>query len=164
MSDDSREETRRVQEMMKSHFSRNFFCLAAVGLVGFMSLFSRPEEPEEAIKRFAKLFIAQDAAAISKIILPEIQAEKEIRVADITSLLKRLQSSSMSLSSFTIDRRFKSEDQKAERFQATLRFRGPRLSKDYPDPCTLTMVLVWLLENRTWFLERPILMAASTDS
>lgn len=141
---------------MRSHFSRNFICVAVVGLVGFMSLFSRTEEPQEAVKRFAKLFIAQDAAAIAKIIHPEIQADKEIRVDEITGLLKRLRSSSMSLSSFTIDKRFKSEDQKAERFQATLRFQGPRLSKDYPAPCTLNIVLVWLLENGTWFLERPL--------
>ena len=140
--------------------ARNYcLCVSFVGLFGVMSFFQQPvEDPENAINRFVTLFKTQDAQGISRIIQPEIVDDKDIRAADVENFLKRFQSDRLQLQSSVVDRRFKDEDGTTERFQATLVFKGPVLAPEYPDPSTLRMTLVWVLENTQWWLERPLSM------
>ena len=144
--------------------SRTHCCLAIVVLAGFLSLFSQAEQPEEAVKKFVNLFISQDAAGIMKIIQPDVLIDKEIRLSDVQGFLKRYHSNALKLERFTLDRRFQSEDGKTHRFQATLLFRGPSLGDRYPGPSTLKMVLIWVLEQQVWHLERPLDMGFFVDS
>jgi len=140
----------------RSFLSNTYLCVALVGLVGFTSLFSKPEEPQKVLRTFADLFIAQDAAGIVKMVHPDVLAEKEIKVTDVERFLEACQSRAMTVESVKADRRFKSEDETTERFEGTLAFRGPSLGEEYPGPSQLKMVLIWLLEDGKWWLERPV--------
>lgn len=138
--------------------------VALIGLLGIGSLFSRPEEPDKAVRDFVALFVAQDAKGIFTILQPDIVADKELKVPDVESFVKRYRSNLLSLERYTVDKRMKSEDETTERFQATLVFRGPTLGSDYPDPSKLNMTLMWVLEGKQWWLERPISIFYSVTS
>lgn len=138
--------------------SRSYSCLAIVVVAGFLSLFSQAEKPEDAVKKFVNLFKGQDAAGIMKIIHPDIVSGKQIRLTNVQAFLDRCRSNTLKLENFTIDRHFESEDGSTKRFQATLLFRGPSLGERYPSPATLKMVLIWILEQQNWLLERPLEM------
>jgi hypothetical protein len=124
--------------------------------MGALPFFGSPEEPTAALQRFVKLFVSQDAAGITKIIQPEITSDIDVTAEDVQGFLKRYQSNSLTLESSTVDKRFKSEDETTERFQATLSFRGPALSAEYPKPSTLKMTLLWVMQDGKWWLERPL--------
>jgi len=143
---------------MRRTSTNRICCIAVVGIAGFLSLFSQAEQPEKVAAKFASLFLAQDAAGIMKIIHPDTRTGKQIRLSDVQAFLKRFRTDTLKLKNIVIDRRFTSEDGKTERFQATLLFTGPSLDPRYPDPSTLKMVLIWALEEREWFLERPVEM------
>lgn len=133
-----------------------FCCLTMIGVMGILPFFGSPEEPTAALQRFVTLFTGNDAAGIVKIIQPEITTEIDVTTEDVDSFLKRYRSSSLTLESSTIDKRFKSEDETTERFQATLSFRGPALTPEYPKPATLKMTLLWVMQDGKWWLERPL--------
>jgi hypothetical protein len=145
----------------------HFCCFALVALVGLLSFFKAPEEPEKALDRFVSAFKAQDAESIYKMLHPEIVSGKEIRSSDVESFLKRYRSNTLVLEKLTVDSRFKSEDGTTDRFQATAYFRGPVLAPNYSTPSSLTMVLLWVYEDEKWWLERPLSISyvvTSTDS
>lgn len=131
-------------------------CCAAIGLAGLLPFFATPEEPQQALNRFANMFLAQDAGAVLQIIHSDIIDGKDIRVKDIDSFLKRFPAGSLRLKDARIDERFKSEDGKTERFKATLGFLGPALAPQYPEPAVLHMTLLWVMEDGKWWLERPL--------
>ena len=93
---------------------------------------------------------------MAKIIHSEITTEIEVTTEDMERFFKRYQSNSLSLESVRVDERFKSEDGTTERFQATLSFRGPVLSPEYPAPSKLNMTLLWAMQDGKWWLERPL--------
>jgi tetratricopeptide (TPR) repeat protein len=136
--------------------SSHLFSFAAMGLLGLLSFFVPAESPETAIKRFAQVFTAQDSDGLTKIIHQDILEGKEISAKDAERFLQRYRGKSHSLESIRIDNRLKSEDGKTERVQATLFFRGPALSSAYSGPTALEMTLLWVLEDRKWWLERPL--------
>lgn len=140
----------------KSYVSQRCLCCAVAGLIGLTSFIWSNEEPGEALQRFAKLFTAQDAAKIVEMIHPDIRSGKEVRAADVERFLKRCHSSDLALRNITVDERFKSEDGTTERLKSTFTYRGPSLGRDFPGPSTLRMVLLWVLEERKWWLERPL--------
>ncbi|MGB6066621.1 MAG: hypothetical protein WBG50_17590 [Desulfomonilaceae bacterium] len=131
-------------------------CIAMAGVLGILPFFKSVEDPSAALSRFVKVFTARDTAGLTKIIHPEIISDADVNTKDVQNFLKRFQRSSLSLKSSTIDKKLKSEDGKTQRFQATLSFRGPVLSPKYPDPSTLNMTLLWVLEDGKWWLERPL--------
>jgi len=131
-------------------------CCAAIGLAGLLPFFSTPEEPQQALSRFANMFLAQEAGAVLQIIHSDIVSGKEIRVKDVESFLKRFPAGSLRFKDARIDERFKSEDGKTERFKATLGFFGPTLAPKYPEPAVLHMTLLWVLDDGKWWLERPL--------
>jgi tetratricopeptide (TPR) repeat protein len=133
-----------------------FCCITIVGMLGILPFFGSPEEPNAALQRFVKLFVGQDAAGITKIVQPEIASEIDVTPQDVESFLKRYRSNSLTLENSSIDKIFESEDKKTERFQATLSFRGPSLSPEYPKPSTLKMILLWVMQDGKWWLERPL--------
>jgi hypothetical protein len=134
-------------------------CLAVAGLIGLSSfIWSTEEKPEETLKRFSQLFTAQDAAGITQIIHPDIRSGKEISIADVERFLKRCHSRELTLRNMKIDERFKSEDGSTERITSTFIFQGPSLAKEFLGPSTLKMVLLWVLEDGKWWLERPMSM------
>ena len=145
-----------MKRMMQRLRKINCFCIAAVGIFGVFSIFARPPDPEQALERFVAMFTAQDAAGVVKAIHPDVVSGKEIHTADVESFLKRNRTSLLSLESRRIDEKMKSEDGETERFKATLVFRGPVLAREYPKPSTLSMTLLWVLEDSQWWLERPL--------
>jgi tetratricopeptide (TPR) repeat protein len=124
--------------------------------MGVLPFFGSPEEPTAALQRFVTLFVGQDAAGITKIIQPEITSEIDVTSEDVEGFLKRYRSNTLTLESSKVDKRFKSEDGTTERFQATLSFRGPVLSPEYPKASTLKMTLLWVMQDGKWWLERPL--------
>ncbi|MGO9567020.1 MAG: hypothetical protein ACLP5H_05715 [Desulfomonilaceae bacterium] len=141
-----------------------FCCLAMAGIIGVLPFFGSPEEPPAALQRFVTLFTGQDAAGITKIIQPEITSEIDVSTEDVESFLKRYRSNSLTLESSTVEKRFKSEDGKTERFQAALSFRGPVLSAKYPDASKLSMTLLWVMQDGKWWLERPLSIMCTVTS
>ncbi len=144
---------------LTSYFSRLHLCLAVAGLIGLSSLiWSTQEKPDKALEKFSQLFTAQDAAGITEIIHPDIRSGKDIRTADVERFLERCHSRELTLRSMNIDQRFKSEDGSTERITSTFVYQGPSLAKGFHGPSTLKMVLLWILENGKWWLERPMTM------
>ncbi len=142
--------------LKKLLISRSLCCFAFAGLVGILPFFKSVEEPEAALQRFVALFKAQDAQAIHQMIYPEIVSQTELGVSDVEAFLKRYRSKTLTLERLQVDKRFKSEDGEVERFQATLLFRGPVLSARYKKPSLLSMTFLWILDNKKWWLERPL--------
>ncbi len=142
---------------LTAYISRLHLCIAVTGLIGLTSfIWSTEQNPEEALQRFSQLFTAQDAAGLTQIIHPEIRSGKEIRTADVESFLKRCHSRRLTLRSRKIDERFKSEDGTTERITSTFIFQGPSLAKEFHGPSSLRMVLLWILDDGKWWLERPV--------
>ncbi|MFH1115589.1 MAG: hypothetical protein V1792_16900 [Pseudomonadota bacterium] len=132
-------------------------CIAIAGLIGLSSfIWSTGQNPEEALRKFAQLFTAQDAAGLTQIISPEIRAGKEIRTEDVERFLKRCHSRRLTLHDMKIDERFKSEDGSTERISSTFIFQGPPLAPEFQGPSSLKMVLLWILDDGKWWLERPM--------
>lgn len=131
-------------------------CIAIAGVLGILPFFKSVEDPSAALSRFVKVFTAQDVAGLTKIIQPEIITDADVSTKDVERFLKRFRGNSLSLKRSTIDKRLKSEDGKTERFQATVSFRGPVLAAKYPDPSTLDMTLLWVMQDGKWWLERPL--------
>jgi hypothetical protein len=131
-------------------------CFVLAGVAGLLPFFKSVEDPEAVMQRFVTMFKAQDAEAIHKIISPEVVGQTELSVKDVEAFVKRYRSDTLKLERLQIDKRFKSEDGEAERFQATLLFRGPVLAPQYKTPSLLSMTFLWLLEEGKWWLERPL--------
>lgn len=131
-------------------------CVAVAGIIGVLSIFSKPPDPEQAMQRFVAMFTAQDAPGILKVIHPDVLTGKEIGITDVESFLKRFRTNLLKLESRRIDQKMKSEDGETERFKASLVFRGPVLAPQYPNASTLSMTLLWVLEEGQWWLERPL--------
>lgn len=108
------------------------------------------------MQRFVAMVSAQDASGIVKVIHPDIVSGKEIGTAEVENFLKRYRTDQLKLESSRIDERMKSEDGTTERVRASLVFRGPVLAPQYPKPSTLSMTLLWVLEEGQWWLERPL--------
>jgi hypothetical protein len=130
--------------------------LSVAGFVGLLPFFGGPEAPEKSIDHFVSLFLAQDVAGVQQLIHPDVREDKEIQAREVETFLKRFPTGSLKFEESVVDRRFSSEDGKAERFQVTLRFRGPQFSPQYSDASTLQMTLLWVLDNDKWWLERPL--------
>jgi len=126
-----------------------------VGLIGLLPFFGTTEEPQHALNNFVAMFLAQDSNALLKIIHPEVLSEKEIRLNDVDSFLRRFPAKSLKLQDARVER-FKSEDDKTERFKAGLKFVGPVLAPQYPEPSVLNLSLLWVMEDGKWWLERPL--------
>jgi hypothetical protein len=154
----------RIIKSVTSFARGSLWCVAGVGALGMLSFFSSPDSPEKVAKQFASMFTGQDAAGIQKSIHPDVAEEKEIRVGDVDGFLKRYHSNLLKLDAITIDKRLKSEDNATDRFEATLTFRGPRLSPDYEEPSTLKMTFLWVLEDGRWWLERPTSLSYFVNS
>jgi hypothetical protein len=151
--------------MLKLYSKNRFCCLAMAGIMGILPFFgSPPEEPPAALQRFVTLFTGQDAAGFTKIIHSEITSEIDVTTEEVESFLKRYRSNSLTLESSSVDKRFKSEDGTTERFQATLAFRGPVLSPEYPNPSKLDMTLLWVMQDGKWWLERPLSIMCTVSS
>lgn len=148
-----------------SYFSRRHFCIALAGLIGLSSFFWAAEEkPDAILQRFSQLFTAQDAAGITELIHPDVRSGKEIRPADVDKFLKRCHSGNLTLRTMKIDNRFKSEDGSTERITSTFIFQGPSLAKEFSGPSAMKMVLLWILEDGKWWLERPMSMEYRVNS
>jgi tetratricopeptide (TPR) repeat protein len=144
--------------MLVKLFGRNHLCVAVLGFLGVLSFFSSSEEPETAMKKFVIAFKAQDAAALLNMTYPEIVTEKDVKLEDVQEFLKRYKSNVLTLTDSRVDARIKSEDGSTERFQCTMTFSGPVLAPAYPNRPEFRIVLLWISEDGTWWLERPISM------
>ncbi len=131
-------------------------CCAVFGLVGLFPFFATPEEPHQALSSFVNMFLAQDAGAVLNILHTDIVSEKDVRVTDVDAFLKRFPAKSLQFKEGIIEDRFKSEDGKTERIRTTLRFNGPVLAPQYPNPSVLDLTLLWVMDNNKWWLERPL--------
>ncbi|HMK33469.1 MAG TPA: nuclear transport factor 2 family protein [Desulfomonilaceae bacterium] len=129
------------------------FCVA-VGLFGVFSFLNPPQSAEKVVKDFVTLFQAQDAAGIYSAMHPDVVGGKEISQSDVEEFLKQYKIGTLTFENSRIDRRMKAEDGSTERFQATLTFRGPVLAPEYPKPSVFEMVILWVLEDGKWWLER----------
>jgi hypothetical protein len=154
----------RKMNMLKLYSRNQFCCLALAGVMGVLPFFGSPEEPPAALQRFVTVFTGQDAAGFTKIIHSEITSEIDVTTEEVESFLKRYRSDSLKLESSNVDKRFKSEDGTTERFQASLTFRGPVLSPEYPDPSKLNMTLLWVMQDEKWWLERPLSIMCTVAS
>jgi len=132
------------------------FSFAAIGLLGILSLFGASETPDQAMNRFVSAFTGKDAAGFKEIIHPDIIDGKEIGATDVQAFLERYRGRLQRLETSRVLKTVKSEDGSTERFRGALTFKGPPLSKDYPGPALLQMTLQWVLEDRRWWLERPL--------
>ncbi|MBI5251384.1 MAG: hypothetical protein HY912_17990 [Desulfomonile tiedjei] len=144
--------------MLRKIIGSNCMCLAAVGIFGVLSMFMPSEEPDTAVKKFISAFSAQDAPGLLAMMYPEIVAEKEIKVGDLEQFLTGYHSKSLTLKSFRVDEKLKSEDGSVERFKTTLIFRGPVLAPEYPNPPEFRVELLWIMEDGKWWLERTLSM------
>jgi len=141
---------------MQTFPKSNCLCVAVAGIIGVFSIFAKPPDPEQAMQRFVAMFTAQDAPGVLKVIHPDILSGKEIGITEVENFLKRFRTNLLKLESNRLDQRMKSEDGETERFKASLVFRGPVLAPQYPNPSTLSMTLLWVLEEGQWWLERPL--------
>lgn len=146
------------------YLSRHFLCCAVIGMIGITSFIWPSEDAEKALQRFSRLFITQDVAAITRIIHSDIRSGKEIRRTDVENFVKRLHSKDLILRNIDITQRLISEDGSVKRIKSKFLFQGPSLSREYPHPSTLKMVLLWVLDDRRWWLERPISIEFLVDS
>jgi tetratricopeptide (TPR) repeat protein len=150
---------------LSTFFSKSrLCCLAMVGIASIIPFLGSVEEPAAALKRFATLFTSQDAPGMMKIIHAEMAIETGISAEDVAGFLKRYRSNDLTLERSSIDKHLKSEDGTTNRFQATLSFRGPVLAAEYPDPSTLNMSLLWVMEDGKWWLERPLSITYTVTS
>ncbi|GEM_PF-553292 len=129
---------------------------AAIGLFGLLSFVGPSESPQEAIDKFARAFSTEDADSLLNTIHPDIIDGKEVSKQEVGSFLERYRGRSQHIQSFRIDKRLTSEEGVTERFQATLLFKGPSLAPELPAPINLEMVLLWVREQKRWWLERPL--------
>ncbi len=141
--------------MPKFLSSSRCYCVPLV-VAGLFNLFGTNEKPQDAVNRFIQVFTRGDAAGLMKMIQPDVVRDKEIRPDEVEGFLRRYRSRSVRLQSARIDRRFKGEDGKAGGFQATLHFRASVLAKKYPNPPTLEMTLLWGIQKKKFWLERPV--------
>lgn len=121
---------------------------------GILSYFSPSDSPEKVVQDFVTTFQSKNAAAIYALMHPDVVGGKEISPSDVEAFLKHYKIDTLKFENFQIDRRMKSEDGSAERFQATLTFRGPVLAPEYPKPSAFEMALLWVLEEKKWWVER----------
>jgi len=142
--------------MTKIALRGRLFSMALLPLVGVLSFWNKAPDPNQALQHFVTLFTQGNAAGLQEIIHPDMLSGKEIRTADVENFVKRYRHEPLVLEESTIDRKMKSEDDKTERFQATVVFQGSPLSQHYSGPSRLTMVLLWALETDRWWLERPL--------
>ena len=142
--------------MTKIALRGRLFSMALLPLVGVLSFWNKAPDPNQALQHFVTLFTQGNAAGLQEIIHPDMLSGEEIRTADVENFVKRYRREPLVLVESTIDRKMKSEDDKTERFQATVVFQGSPLSQHYSGPSRLTMVLLWALENDRWWLERPL--------
>jgi hypothetical protein len=145
-----------MKSMAKISLRGRLFGVVLLPLVGVLSFFSKAPDPNEALQKFVTFFIAGNAEGLKEIIHPDMLAGKEVKTEDVQTFIQRFRRDPLTLEQSTVDRRMKAEDDKTERFQATVVFRGPPLSPHYPGPCRLTMVLLWVFEDDRWWLERPL--------
>jgi hypothetical protein len=130
-----------------------YFCVVAA-VFGVFSYFTPPDPPEKVIKDFVTTFQSKNSAAIYAMMHPDVVSGKEISQSDVDSFLKHYKVETLKFENFNIARRMKSEDGSTERFQATLTFRGPVLAPEYPKPSAFEMDLLWVLEDKKWWVER----------
>lgn len=121
---------------------------------GILSYFSPSDSPEKVVQDFVTTFQSKNAAAIYALMHPDVVGGKEISPSDVEAFLKHYKIDTLKFENFQIDRRMKSEDGSTERFQATLTFRGPVLAPEYPKPSAFEMALLWVLEEKKWWVER----------
>jgi hypothetical protein len=131
-------------------------CCAAIGLFGLLSFLGPSQSPQEAVTKFARAFETQDAGEMLKLIHPDVVEGKDVTKEVVGNFLERYKGRPHRLQTYRMDKRLISEDRATERFQATLLFSGPPLAPEYPAPAILEMVLLWVHENKQWWLERPI--------
>lgn len=150
--------------MKKLSFGYRLFSVAVIPLVGVLSFLSKAPDPGQALQQFVNAFIAGNAAGLKEIIHPEVMTGKEIQTGDVEKFLQRFHHGSLVLEESKIDKRIKSEDDKTERFQATVVFQEPAPGPQYAGPSRLTMVLLWALEDDRWWLERPLSICLTVNS
>jgi hypothetical protein len=142
--------------LIRLPISRHLCCFVFAGLAGILPFFKGAEAPEAALQHFVAMFKAQDAEAVYKIMYPEVVSQTELGVNDVDAFLKRYRSNTLTPEKVQVEKRLKSEDGEAERFQATLLFRSGVLSPQYKTPALLSMTLLWVLEEDKWWIERPL--------
>jgi hypothetical protein len=138
---------------LESFCAGRCFCMVAA-VFGVLSYFSPSDSPEKVVQDFVTTFQSRNATAIYAMMHPDVVGGKEISAADVEAFLKYYKVDTLKFENFHIDRRMKSEDGSAERFQATLTFRGPVLAPEYPKPSAFEMALLWVLEDKKWWVER----------
>jgi tetratricopeptide (TPR) repeat protein len=82
----------------------------------------------------------------------------------VENFVKRLHTKDLVLRNFEITKRLTSEDGTVKRIKSTFFFQAPPLSQDSPRPSTMKMVLLWVLDDRKWWLERPVSIEFLVDS
>jgi tetratricopeptide (TPR) repeat protein len=142
-----------MSRIKRNHTLLSFSMVAVLGLFSF---FGTSETPKEAVERFVKIFTAGRAEAFIGIIHPDIVEGKEIGTAEAESFLDRFKGRSLLFEGFRVKERLKSEDGKTERFRAVLDFKSSPISRNYPGPTRLVMILQWVSEEGRWWLERPL--------
>ncbi len=134
----------------------NYLSVAAALVVGLFSVFSPAESPGDAVKRFAQVFSAMDAAALKGQIHPDIVDGKELRVEEVEAFLAPFKARSPRFKEFRVDKQLQSKEGDTKRFQATLLFSTSPLSPQYQGETTLEMTLLWVLQDKKWMVERPL--------
>jgi tetratricopeptide (TPR) repeat protein len=133
-----------------------FFCVALIGFIGVFSFLSPAERPEDALNRFAAAFVGRDSEALGKMVHPDVAEGKELRKSDISAFLDRFKGIASGVREIRILKRFTSEDGKTERCEASLVFDASATAPGYDIPMTLNMKLLWVLEEKRWWYERPM--------
>jgi hypothetical protein len=138
---------------IRSFCATRCFCVVAA-VFGIFSFLTPAETPEKAIHDFVTSFDAKNAAAIYATLQPDVVGGKDISKSDVEAFLKHYKAGTLKFKNFHIDRRMKSEDGSTERFRATLTFRGPVLAPEYPTPSAFELAMLWVMENKKWWIER----------
>lgn len=143
----------------------NYLCLALLGAFSVFSMFSHPDPPDKSIKLFAELFLKQDAKGILGLMHPDVVAGLDFTLSELQERLSKYRPHEFTLENITLGNRTISEDKTTERLQATLTFRGPRLnSPNYPNPTKLRVTMLWVLEEKKWWLERSTSFEQTVES
>lgn len=114
------------------------------------------EAPDEALKRFAAAVVSQDAETMRQMIHPDVVEGKELSRKETESFVGRFKGIVEGVREARVLQRLKSEDGKTERFEGLVIFGVSAPPEGYEGPMTLEMTLLFVLEDKKWWFERPL--------
>lgn len=150
--------------MLKIPKACTFLSFPIIGMVGILSIFGPSQTPEEAAQTFGRIFAAQDAAALEKMIHPDIVEGTEVRVDDVKRFLSRYSGRVQGLHSASVGKRLTSEDGKTQRVEANVLFAAAPFPAGPAGRTVLETQVLLVLDQGKWWFERPLSIAYRVES